>query len=92
MDSTFALSRHSACFTGCGVAMNAQVFKRVPWTCRWGRFGVVVDDVAAAGPRVDDVFWGCHHPVRAPDVRLMHRDECEDCPMWELAPRFTEEC
>ena len=67
--------------------MTTQLFKHVPWTCHWGRFGVTVEQ-ASAGARGDGVFWGCHQPVRAPDVSLARRGECEECPFWELTPRF----
>jgi hypothetical protein len=35
------------------------------------------------GSRVDDMFWACHHPERAPELRLTRRGECETCPSWE---------
>ena len=63
--------------------MTTHTIRRVPWTCRWGRFGVAVEDTGLA-PRVDDVFWACHLP--ALDLRLTKRGECERCPFWEEAP------
>jgi hypothetical protein len=39
---------------------------------------------------VDDVFWACHHPTHAPNLRLTLRHECERCPLWEEAARFRE--
>jgi hypothetical protein len=75
-----------------GKAMNAYSIRRAPWTCEWGRFGVVVEDLAVQGSRVDDVFWACHHPSRAPDVRMTRRGECEDCPFWIEAARFRVAC
>jgi hypothetical protein len=62
--------------------MTANTIRRVPWTCRWGRFGIAVEDAGLA-PRVDDVFWACHQPVH--ELRLTKRGECERCPDWEAA-------
>jgi hypothetical protein len=42
--------------------MNAYSIRRVPWTCHWGRFGVAVEDLGLAGPKVDDVFLGLSSP------------------------------
>jgi len=64
-------------------------FRQEPWTCRWGRFGVTVEQRAAASARVDDVFWACHHPARPAGVHVMHRRQCAECPLWELAPRLV---
>jgi hypothetical protein len=69
--------------------MNATSIRRVPWTCRWGRFGVMTEDLGPAGSRVEDVFWGCNHPTRAPERRHTRRLECETCPYWEEAARFA---
>ena len=66
--------------------------RRVPWTCEWGRFGVAVEDLGTGHARVDDVFWACHHPGRAPDLRLMKRGECERCPYWIEAARLRAAC
>jgi hypothetical protein len=41
---------------------------------------------------VDDTFWACHHPTRAPELRLTKRDECEYCPFWEEAARLRAAC
>ena len=46
--------------------MTGYKIRRVPWTCRWGRFGVAVEDLGSTS-RVDDVFWACHNPVRGPE-------------------------
>jgi hypothetical protein len=62
--------------------MDTYTIRRVPWTCRWGRFGVAVE-ATGLGSRVDDVFWACHQPTRAPNLRLTKRYECEECPFWE---------
>jgi hypothetical protein len=67
--------------------MATSTIRRVPWTCRWGRFGVAVEDTGLA-PRVDDIFWVCHQPERAPNLQLTKRDECEECSFWEPAPKF----
>jgi hypothetical protein len=70
--------------------MDTYTIRRVPWTCRWGRFGVSVDDTGMAS-RVDDVFWVCHQPDWAPESRLTRRGECDLCPFWEVAPRLHSE-
>jgi hypothetical protein len=74
------------------IAMRAYSIRRVPWTCHWGRFGVAVEDLGLGRSKVDDVFWACHHPRRAPELRLMKRDECEHCQFWEEAARLRAEC
>jgi hypothetical protein len=71
--------------------MNTETFRQEPWTCRWGRFGVIVDEITP-DTRIDDVFWGCDHPVHSQELRLMRRGECEHCPFWKLASRFTVRC
>jgi hypothetical protein len=70
--------------------MDAFTFRRVPWTCKWGRFGVATEDLGAVGTRVDDVFWACHHPTRAPRLRLTARNECERCPFWEVSAHLRQ--
>ncbi len=72
--------------------MEAYTIRRVPWTCHWGRFGVAVEDLGLAGSKVDDVFWACHHPRRAPELRVTKRDDCEYCPFWEEAARLRAPC
>jgi hypothetical protein len=67
--------------------MTGYQTRRVPWTCRWGRFGVAIEDLGSTS-RVDDVFWACHNPVRGPDTRVTKRADCENCPFWETAPRL----
>ena len=71
--------------------MSTSSIRRVPWTCEWGRFGVAIEELGS-GPRVDDVFWACHHPGRAPDIRLTKRGECERCPYWQETPRLRATC
>lgn len=68
--------------------MTTHTIRRVPWTCRWGRFGVTIEDRASV-PRVDDVFWACHQPEH--DLRLTKRDECEHCPHWEARSNIRRE-
>jgi hypothetical protein len=68
--------------------MTTHTIRRVPWTCRWGRFGVAVEDRVSV-PRVDDVFWACHQPEH--DLRLTKRDECEHCPHWEARSNIRRE-
>ena len=70
------------------MVLNTYTFRRVPWTCEWGRFGVVIEDMGAARSRVDDVFWACHYPKGAPGIRLTKRGECEHCPFWTEAARL----
>lgn len=70
------------------MAINTYTVRRVPWTCEWGRFGVVTEDLGASRSRVDDVFWACHYPKDAPRVRLTNRGECEHCPFWTQAARL----
>lgn len=71
--------------------MGANRIRRVPWTCEWGRFGVAIQELGA-GPRVDDVFWACHHPDRSPELRLTKRGECASCPYWLEAARLQTVC
>lgn len=70
--------------------MKPYMIPRVPGTCQWGRFGVATEDLGPAGTRVDDVFWVCHHPTRAPQLQLSERGECENCLFWEEAARLRE--
>jgi hypothetical protein len=65
--------------------MKTYTIRRVPWTCEWGRFGVAIETLNAGGSRVDDVFWACHYPPDATEVRLTRRGECEHCPSWTQA-------
>ena len=71
--------------------MNLRNLRCVPWTCEWGRFGMTAEQLASGGSRVDGVFWACHHPGLAPDIRLIVRGECESCPLWTLAARLAAE-
>ena len=73
-------------------ATSFSTIGRVPWTCEWGRFGVAVESLGTGDARVHDVFWACHHPSRAPDLRLMKRGECERCPHWIEAARLRAAC
>jgi hypothetical protein len=57
-----------------------QTIRKVPWTCRWGRFGGPVADTGEVGPGFR--FWVCGHPeIGAP--RLLGRDACAECRYWE---------
>jgi hypothetical protein len=67
--------------------MRAYTIRRVPWTCEWGRFGVLSEDLGDGRARVDDVFWGCHCPGYGAAPRLTKRGECETCPFWTEAAR-----
>ena len=70
--------------------MNARTIRR-PWTCRFGRFGVAVEQLGPDTSRVDEVFWACRRPTPLPVLRLTTRDECEDCPFWEASFRLDRE-
>ena len=70
--------------------MKPYTMRRVPWTCDWGRFGVATEDLGAAGMSVDEVFWMCHHPRLAPQLRVARHGDCEQCPFWQEAARFRE--
>jgi hypothetical protein len=60
---------------------TAQSLRRVPWTCRWGRFG---GPVKAAGVATQGfVFWVCGHPHETGAPRPLDRGACESCPRWE---------
>jgi hypothetical protein len=71
--------------------MDTWLVRRVPWTCQWGRFGVAVE-ADASSSKVDAVFWGCHHPIRAPRLQLTRCGECETCRYWEPSSRFAVPC
>ena len=70
------------------MGINLSTLRRAPWTCEWGRSGVVIEDLGAGRSRVDDVFWACHYPKDAPGIRLTKRGECEHCPAWREASRL----
>ena len=70
--------------------MKQYPIRRVPWTCQWGRFGLATEEVGGGAARVDDTFWACHHPTRAPNLRLVGRGECERCPGWQEAARLHD--
>ena len=70
--------------------MNPRSLRRVPWTCEWGRFGVAVEQLGKGDSRVDDVFWACHHPVRASEIQSIKRGACETCSHWKPASRLQE--
>jgi hypothetical protein len=61
--------------------VTAQSLRRVPWTCRWGRFGGPVQAAGAATQGF--VFWVCGHPQEAETGRPLDREACERCPNWE---------
>ena len=59
---------------------TAVTLHRVPWTCRWGRFGESVAPIwPTATPRF--VFWTCARPHRK--TCYLTRGSCKDCPHWE---------
>jgi hypothetical protein len=71
--------------------MNTHTIRRTPWTCRFGRAGVTIEQLGPETSRVDEVFWACRQPARVPALRLITRRECEDCPFWEASPRLERE-
>ena len=68
--------------------MHSATLRHVPWTCEWGRFGVV-ESHRTADPRIDDVFWACHHPVIAPHLKVLACGECATCPLWIPTARLS---
>jgi hypothetical protein len=60
---------------------KALAVRRVPWTCKWGRFGGPVRplETTVAG----FVFWTCDHP-NEPVPRPLDRGSCDQCPYWEM--------
>lgn len=60
---------------------KAQTLRRVPWTCRWGRFGGPVPPLETGTPGF--VFWMCGHPDE-PTPRPLTRGSCEACPNWDM--------
>jgi hypothetical protein len=68
--------------------MNIRTIHRRPWTCRFGRFGVTIEQLGPETSRVDDVFWACHRPAAALPLKVTTRDECENCPWWEPTRGF----
>jgi hypothetical protein len=59
---------------------TTTTLRRVPWTCRWGRFAEVPPPPRwlARSPRF--IFWTCDHPARETD--RLRRDSCERCGRW----------
>ena len=66
---------------------TSQVLRRVPWTCRWGRFGGPVPPMHMCVPGF--VFWTCECPRLEADSRLPGRGACEHCPDWEPRSRVA---
>lgn len=66
--------------------MTSSPVRRVPWTCKWGRFGGPVNARDEVAPGF--VFWICGHPD-ADGPRLLGRDECDGCRRW-TAPETQE--
>jgi hypothetical protein len=65
--------------------MQAITVRRVPWTCRWGRFGgpVPVQTVYRA------TFWSCLHPSRPTESPWVDEPICEACACWAQRPEST---
>jgi hypothetical protein len=61
--------------------LKVQAVKRVPWTCKWGRFGGPVRPLEATAAGF--VFWMCSHP-NEPAPQPLPRGCCEQCPFWEM--------
>ena len=63
--------------------LTRATLRRVPWTCKWGRFGGPMRSKDASG----FVFWTCGLLQERSEPRPLGRDTCERCPDWE--PRET---
>jgi hypothetical protein len=66
--------------------MKPYAIAQRPWTCRFGRTGVTIEELDAVRSRVDDVFWACRRTGRIPPLKITTRAECAECPFWEPAP------
>jgi hypothetical protein len=60
---------------------TATIIRRVPWTCRWGRFGGPVPATPAA-PAPGFVFWVCAHP-ESNGPKVLDHGSCDECVRWE---------
>jgi hypothetical protein len=60
---------------------DTQTVKRVPWTCKWGRFGGPVRPLET--DKHGFVFWMCGHPDE-PEPRPLTRGSCESCRLWDM--------
>ena len=73
--------------------MNVGTLRHVPWTCKWGRYGVAVEQVTPHESQVDDVFGvGGHHPGDRPtpeSAQLMANAERAPGPSPPCAPGDT---
>lgn len=66
-----------------------QSLRRVPWTCKWGRFGGPVPSAEPLPPGF--VFWVCARPQEHQGVvRLLTRGTCERCPEWEACDEGSD--
>jgi hypothetical protein len=73
------------------LSMKPYAIAQRPWTCRFGRTGVTIEEIDAVRSRVDDVFWACHRTGRIPALKITTRAECAECPFWEPAPNLRGE-
>lgn len=62
-----------------GAMPTIHTIRKVPWTCRWGRFGGPVTEAGTVAPGF--LFWVCGHPT-AGAPKLLGRDTCEACAWW----------
>ena len=65
----------------------AQSVRRVPWTCKWSRFGGSLTSAPRLSPGF--VFWVCVRPDALEPHRL-DRGSCEECIHWEPAEGFEQ--
>jgi hypothetical protein len=54
-------------------------WRRVPWTCAWGRF----DNRALRGPSGERCFWQCLRGATFNAGRPLQKGDCDTCPYWE---------
>jgi hypothetical protein len=71
--------------------MNVSSIRQGPWTCRFGRWCVTIEQLGRDMSRVDEVIWACRRATPGLVFRLPTRDECEECPYWEASGRFDRE-
>ena len=63
--------------------MKPYAITQRPWTYRFGRTGVTIEELDAARSQVDEVFWACRRAARVPALKITTRAECEECSFWE---------
>lgn len=71
--------------------MTIGSIRRRPWTCRFGRCGVTIEQVGPDSSRVDGVFWACHRAGATPPIKVTTPGECARCPWWEASSHVERE-